>query len=74
MGDVHTLVSINMTSEQALTSALEWSPREVLIIGTDGEGKLLIRSSKMTRKDSLWFLEAAKIEVMRELYNGDDEI
>ncbi len=30
--------------------------REVLVIGTDGAGRLKLRSSEMTRKDALWLV------------------
>lgn len=74
MDNVRTIISNNMTPEQALRSAIERAPQEVLIIGHDGKGRLIMRSSKMSRKDSLWLVEAAKIEIMRELYDGDDEL
>lgn len=46
---------------QALLSAMEFSDndnlQDVLIVGYDGNGELLIRSSRMDRKDALWLAE-----------------
>lgn len=53
--------STSMTPMQALLSALEFANndnmQDVLIIGYDGEGQLLVRSSRMDRKDALWLAE-----------------
>lgn len=53
--------STTMTPEQALLSALEFAKndnlQDVLIVGYDGDGELLIRSSRLDRKDALWFAE-----------------
>lgn len=49
------------TPEQALFSALEFAKnnnlKEVLIVGYDGDNELLVRSSRMERKDALWLAE-----------------
>jgi hypothetical protein len=52
--------STSFTPEQALQSALNESLTDVLIIGYDNEGELVIRSSKMSRMDALWMTEKAK--------------
>lgn len=50
-----------MTPTQALLSALEFANndnmQDVLIVGYDGDGQLLVRSSRMDRKDALWLAE-----------------
>lgn len=52
--------STNYMPEQALQSALQLEPQDVLVIGYDKDGALLIRSSKMSRMDALFLLEQAK--------------
>lgn len=52
--------------EQALHSALQLQPSEVLIIGIDKDGDLIIRSSHMTREKAAFlayraFLWAHKV-------------
>lgn len=46
---------------QALLSAMEFADndnlQDVLIVGYDADGELLIRSSRMDRKDALWMAE-----------------
>lgn len=53
--------STTMTPRQALLSALEFvdndNLQDVLVIGYDGDGALLVRSSRMDRKDALWLSE-----------------
>jgi len=50
-----------MTPKQALLSALEFADndnlQDVLIVGYDGDGVLLVRSSRMDRRDALWLSE-----------------
>ena len=62
-----------MTPEQALISALEFARsdnmQDVLIIGYDGDGGLLVRSSRMNRKDALWMSEQLRIYALGELLN-----
>lgn len=56
--------SVNYTPEQALLAALEFcrddNLTDVMVIGYDSDGVLIIRSSKMTRADGLFMLENAK--------------
>jgi L-ascorbate metabolism protein UlaG (beta-lactamase superfamily) len=54
-----------MTPEQALDSAKRLEYKDVLIIGYDDDGELLIRSSRMSRSDALWLLESAKLRTMK---------
>lgn len=50
-----------MTPQQALLSALEFANndnlQDVLVVGYDGDGALLVRSSRMDKKDALWLSE-----------------
>lgn len=56
--------SESFTPEQALKSALEFvrndNLKDVLVIGYDADGVLIIRSSKMSRSDAIFILEKAK--------------
>lgn len=52
--------STNYTPEQALKSAMQLEPQDVLIVGYDKDGDLIIRSSKMSRMDAVFLLEKAK--------------
>lgn len=58
-----------MTPQQALLSALEFADQdnlqEVLVVGYDGDGDLLIRSSRMTRRDALWLAEQLRQHALR---------
>lgn len=49
------------TPKQALLSAMDFvdndNLQDVLIVGYDGEGELIVRSSRMDRKDALWLAE-----------------
>ena len=49
------------TPRQALLSAMEFEEndnlQDVLIVGYDGNGELIVRSSRMDRKDALWLAE-----------------
>ena len=60
-----------MTPQQALLSALEFANngnlQDVLVVGYDGDGGLLVRSSRMDRKDALWLSEQ-----LRRYALGDD--
>lgn len=47
------------TVEQALQSALELDLQDVLVIGYDQEGKLAIRSSRMTCAEALFLTAKA---------------
>ena len=56
--------SVNFTPEQALLSMLEFchadNLSDVMVIGYDADGVLIIRSSKMTRAEGLFMTEKAK--------------
>jgi hypothetical protein len=56
--------SVNYTPEQALKSALNMCEggglTDVMIIGYDENGSLVIRSSKMSRADGLFMVENAR--------------
>ena len=49
------------TPRQALLSAMDFADndnlQDVLIVGYDGNGELVVRSSRMDRKDALWLAE-----------------
>lgn len=53
--------SSTFTPEQALLSALEFARAdnltEVCVVGYDAEGSLVVRSSRMARRDALWMAE-----------------
>ncbi|MFA6064012.1 MAG: hypothetical protein WC736_15595 [Gallionella sp.] len=56
------------TPEQALQSALDFAQDdelpEVLIVGFDKEGVLLVRSSRMDLKDALWLCESLRTYIL----------
>lgn len=56
--------SVTYTPEQALWSAMTFAQEDnlsdVLVIGYDADGVLLVRSSRMTRAEALFILEQAK--------------
>lgn len=69
MNNVYSLPATDaMTPLQALLSALEFAKNddlnEVLIIGYDGDGDFMVRSSKMDRRDALWLVERMRLYVM----------
>lgn len=57
-----------MTPQQALLSVLEFANndnlQDVLIVGYDGAGELLVRSSRMDRKDALWLAEQLRLHAL----------
>lgn len=57
--------STNYTPEQALLSVLDFARNDnltdVLVIGYDAEGVLLVRSSRMTRAEGLFMAEKARL-------------
>ena len=57
--------STTMTPKQALESVLVFADndnlQDVLIVGYDGDGDLVVRSSRMNRKDALWMAEQLKL-------------
>ena len=54
-----------MTPQQALLSALDFANndnlQDVLVVGYDGDGELIIRSSRIDRKDALWLSEQLRL-------------
>jgi L-ascorbate metabolism protein UlaG (beta-lactamase superfamily) len=62
--------SSTMTAEQALDSMKHLEPKDVVVIAYDEDGDLLIRSSRLVRRDALWMLEVAKIHIMKEVYEN----
>ena len=60
--------STTMTPRQALLSALGFADNdnltEVLIVGYDSDGDLVVRSSRMNRQDALWLTEMLKQHVL----------
>ena len=57
------------TTRQALLSAMEFADndnlQDVLIVGYDGDGALIVRSSRMDRKDALWLSEMLRDWALR---------
>lgn len=53
--------STTMTARQALLSDMDFADQDnlqdVMIVGYDGNGEMLVRSSRMDRKDALWLAE-----------------
>lgn len=53
--------TVTMTPRQALLSALTFAEEDnltdVLVVGYDGDGHLLVRSSRMDLKEALWLSE-----------------
>jgi len=62
--------STTFTPKQALLSAMEFvendNLQDVLIVGYDGDGELVIRSSRMDRKDALWLSEKLRSYALGE--------
>lgn len=54
-----------MTVEQALASAQRENLHDVLVVGYDPEGELVIRSSRMQRKDALWLCEMLREHILQ---------
>lgn len=68
-GNVVSFPATNtMTPHQALSSALLFADndnlKEVFVVGFDGDGDLLVRSSRMTRRDALWLIEQARLYIL----------
>lgn len=57
--------STNFNAEQALASALALDMTDALVIGYDGAGGLVVRSSRMTCAEALFMLEKGKEWAMR---------
>ena len=52
--------SVNFNAEQALQSALTEGLTDVLVLGYDAAGVLIVRSSKMTRAEGLFMTKKAE--------------
>ena len=52
--------SVNYTAEQALNSALMKELTDVLVLGYDSAGVLIVRSSMMTRAEGLFMAKKAE--------------
>lgn len=68
--DIYDLpASTNWTPEQALKSSLEFAYegrlKEVMIIGVLDDDTLLVRSSKMDRKEALWLSKQAELHTLK---------
>ena len=59
-----------MTPQQALLSALEFANndnmQDVIVVGYDANGGLIVRSSRMDRKEALWLSEQLRKHVLCE--------
>lgn len=56
--------SASYTPEMALQSVASHNVSDVLIVGYDQDGDLVVRSSRMSKADALFLLEKAKEWVM----------
>jgi hypothetical protein len=61
-----------MKPSEALDLTRREDPPEVLILFTDHDGELGIRSSGMSNKDALWHLEMAKGLILKGALEDDD--
>lgn len=57
--------SAHFQPEQALNQSLKDGFSDVLIVGYDLDGALMIRSSKMSRAEALWLVEQAREWALR---------
>jgi hypothetical protein len=61
-------VSDNFTVMQALDSAKQLAEsnnlQDVLVIGYDAEGRLILRNSKMDRKSAFWMIEQLRKHIL----------
>jgi len=48
------------TPEQALDSARQLEPKDLIVIGYDSDDEFFVRSSRMDRKTALWLCELLK--------------
>ncbi len=53
-----------LTVQQALGTVADLTLTDVLVIGYNEEGSLIVRSSEMTREAALWLLEKAKLHAL----------
>lgn len=73
MNKVHELpATVTFTPELAIKSMLNFCESDnitdVLCIGYDSAGNLIIRSSRMDCKDALWLAEQLKIWALNTIY------
>ncbi len=57
---IHMQPSTNYNPEQALSQALKYDLTDVMIIGYDVDGDLVVLSSKMTRAEGLFMVKKAE--------------
>lgn len=57
-------VDANMTMKRFKKSVSEEDFKEAIVVGYDADGDLVIRSSKMSRRDALFLLEQAKMHTL----------
>jgi hypothetical protein len=57
---IHMQPSTNYTAEQALSQALKYDLTDVMIIGYDVDGDLVVLSSKMTKAEGLFMAKKAE--------------
>lgn len=71
MGDVvdafgaHTNMTVQECLEYCSRRHADYS--DVLVIGYDADGCLMVRSSAMSRRDANWMIDAAKLHVWQML-------
>lgn len=53
-----------LSVEQALNVALKKGFTSVVIVGESDEGRFMTFSSRMTRKDALWFAEMLRLHAI----------
>ncbi len=70
MDNVFALPAGKTTPMQALLSAMEFANndnlQDVIIVGYDGDGHLLVRSSNMSRADALWLAEHLRKHILED--------
>ena len=70
MENVFALPTGETTPMQALLSAMEFANndnlQDVIIVGYDGYGDLLVRCSNMSRADALWLAEHLRKHILKE--------
>lgn len=54
-----------MTVDLALKSAMDLELQDVIIIGWDKDGDFMLRSSRTSRQDANWLMDAAKDYIRR---------
>ena len=70
MENVFALPTGETTPMQALLSAMEFANndnlQDVIIVGYDGYGGLLVRCSNMSRADALWLVERLRKYILKD--------